>query len=439
MNNSVKTRAATSSDSLSSIAIMATALTLFVIIGLTAWASLAPLSSAVVASGFVRVEGHRKQVQHYDGGIIKTILVNDGDQISQGDTLIVLDDVDIKNQLQAKLVEYLQLRLLEQRLDAQRQQIKEIAYQPKLIQLAKELDVPALLQQNQSLLEQNYHVLAEKEQLIDSQISQHKTYIRNKNNELKSLREKYKLMKQQTDAIDALAKKQFISNHKLLALQQDLTDLQSQIETVKSTIVQTNEKVYELTLSLNHLQSTQHQKSQQERLSIHAQVAAIKKDIQLLKERLSRVNIIAPISGRITQLKKHTINGIVTAGAVLMEIVPSDERLIIEAHIQPKDIESISNNQQANVRLTAYNARRTPTLKAVITQTSADRLSYQQGGHYYAVTLHIEDKRLEQENSGLNLYPGMPAEVIIPTGKRSLADYLINTILNSTDTAMRES
>jgi multidrug efflux pump subunit AcrA (membrane-fusion protein) len=154
MNNSVKTRAATSSDSLSSIAIMATALTLFVIIGLTAWASLAPLSSAVVASGFVRVEGHRKQVQHYDGGIIKTILVNDGDQISQGDTLIVLDDVDIKNQLQAKLVEYLQLRLLEQRLDAQRQQIKEIAYQPKLIQLAKELDVPALLQQNQSLLEQ---------------------------------------------------------------------------------------------------------------------------------------------------------------------------------------------------------------------------------------------------------------------------------------------
>lgn len=149
--------------------------------------------------------------------------------------------------------------------------------------------------------------------------------------------------------------------------------------------------------------------------------------------------ITASISGRVTQLKTHTINGIVAPGAILMEIVPSDERLVIEAHVQPKDIESIKTNQQANIRLTAYNARRTPTLDAVITQTSADRLSYQQGGHYYAVTLDIQDKRIEDKNSALNLYPGMPAEIIIPIGKRSLADYLINTIVNNADTAMRES
>lgn len=419
------------SNKLNSIIFKSALLLGIILMLLFTWSILSPLDSAIIAQGFVKGENNHRKIQHYDGGIIESILVTEGQHVKQGELLIRLNDEELKNQITAKKNEYLHLLLRLKRLDSLKQGLTKIPYNSELTRLAENLGMSYLLAKNQELLDQDIVVLEQKSALIISKIKQNSSELNRSQTELSSLGQQRLLLNKEMSALNALIKHNYITEQKLIDIQREELQLISLINSTESNLIQSQEAKHELQLSLRHLKSLHIQKHQQDKEYNDARIPNLKKDLYLLQEKLQRMNILAPSSGHVTQLQKHTNGGTIRSNEILMEIVPDDTKMMIEAHINPDDIESIRQGLATKVRITAFNARRAAPLDATIVQTSADRLTSPQGTHYYAVALEI-DKHREK------LYPGMPAEIIIPIAKRSLFDYLFDSMLNSSNLAMRE-
>lgn len=282
------------------------------------WAALAPLDSAAIATGVVGVDSNRKDVQHLEGGIIRKLLVREGDRVKQGQTLIVLSDTKAR---------------------------AKMAYLNAQIQSTKT-----------------------QKRLIESEIADVKILLK------KGLARKPKLLQ--------------------------LLRRQAQI----------------LGEQLKH-----------------------QAELREVADQLSRSKIEAPVSGRVVALKVHTRGGVIQAGQTLMSIVPENELLVIEARVNPNDIDIVRAGLAASVRLSPYNSRTTPPLNAKVQMVSADRVVDEKSGiGYYVARIVLEKTESQLGAQGIILQPGMPAEVIIRTGRRTAFDYAAAPILRSFRRALRE-
>lgn len=401
---------------------------------LSLWAAQAPLHSAAVASGFVRSEGYRKTVQHYDGGIVDRVLISEGAYVTQGEPLITLQTRDLKHSMKAALKNYLSLLAIQQRLAAQAQQQNDIRFTREVVALAEKTGSPDVLDEQRELLKKHRADQQQKLAILDSQEQQLNIQIAGYRKSLRSLNRQRQLLENQQSALEKLAKKNLVSEQQLSEVRFSISGLVKQVDDAETAQHNSRQKLEELALSRQQLNNKRRldtlEAAQQQRL----QIPALQKEIQLLQAKLERATITAPISGRITSLDIHTSGATISPATTLMEIVPDSEQLVVEAHLKPEDVDSVFQGSEASVRLTAYNPRRAPALDATVKQLSPDRLTDQRGQPYYAVTLQITGNM----EKGMQLYPGMPAEVMIRTGSRTLLDYLLAPVLAGTEKAFRE-
>ena len=397
--------------------------------GVTAWASTAELSSAVISSGVVVIAGNAKRVQHPEGGVIAEIRVDEGQAVLAGQSLLKIDDISSRSALSLIEKRVGQLLVRQARLQAERDGRSEFAM-PKAVRgllTADEIDVLTSLEQRlmedrQSATKGQRGRLGEQLLQLDAQIRGLNVQIEAKSGEI-GLIEKELSGKRQLLAAGAIPFTQ-VNNLDRSALR-----LQGERGQLLSSISATKAKISELQLQIIQVEQQTFAAVSTELRDVANELATLVVDEASARERLRRTDVRAPNTGIVHLLSVHTIGGVVSPAETLMEIVPSSGVLQVEARIPPKDIDQLRVGQTATLQLAAFNRNTTPQIDGSILRLSADlETDPITGTSFYRAAISVSEKNARQLPDGLKLLPGMPVEAYIQTGVRTPLAYLMKPI-----------
>jgi HlyD family type I secretion membrane fusion protein len=402
------------------------------------WSLIAPLNGAVVANGFIKVESNKKSVQHLDGGIVKELRVREGDLVHNGDLLILLDDSQARAEYEVLSQQYLVLRSTEERLKAEFFRADELKLPADLEDRAKETDLINIWRGQIHQFETRIAVFEGQRRVIQERIAQFDAQIQGAESQVRSYRAQYESVQQEIQSVEPLVEKGVITKPRYLQLVRSGIALEGQAAEATASIAKARQGIAE-------------QKQQIAQLD-HERMASVTKDLRdtqakLLeviprranaKAVLGRVEIRAPYSGRVVGLTVFSVGGVINRGEKILELVPNDESLIIEAQIAVEDISELKINMHADVHLTAYKQRITPVVAGEIMQISADRMiDNRTGAPYYTAFVKVDEQEVERIPNG-RLYPGMPATIIIPTIQRSAFEYLVGPLILAFNKSFRQ-
>jgi HlyD family type I secretion membrane fusion protein len=400
------------------------------VIAFAIWAFYAPLSGAVIAPGYVKVDLNRKVVQHQEGGIVRAVNVRDGDRVTQGQELVVLDDVRIDAQLDLLRTQLEAERAKVARLEAER----TMAARPTF---PKDLEKKEFVTREQALFRA-------RREALDSQIAVLRKQIQESLEEAKALEQQIaaeeralKLQKEELAANERLLEQGYVQKTRLLTLQRAVAEYEARHGERRAELSKGRQRASELEFRILAMRNTYVQTATDEIKEATAKIFDLEDRIRPSRDASQRQKIAAPIAGEVVGLRVFNSGSVIGPREVLMEIVPQDKRLIIEARIRPEDINHVRPGSEADVRLTAYQSRTTPLVPGAVTYVSGDRLVEQQTGQpYYIVHVDVPEKALA--TSSQRLQAGMPAEVFIRTDTRTALDYLLAPVTSYLRRAMRE-
>lgn len=410
---------------------------IFVVFGIFGgWAALAPLDSAANAPGVVTVQSYRKTVQHLEGGIVKELLVRDGDTVRKGDPLIILDDSQVRAEYEINRSQLVAAMAAEARLRAEREGKSVIdfgeAIEPdtKRGQEAQISETQIFNARRNSRLGE-ISVLQERIGQLNEQIKGLNAMIGTKNN----------LGKSYTNEIEELRdllSQGFVDKQRLLEQERKLDMLKSEISDHNSTITKTRLQINETQLQIVQLTKDFNSDVAKQLADVQTQVYDLQERTAAYKDRLSRIVIRAPDDGMVIGMTVHTVGGIIRAATPLLDIVPSISDLIVEVHVLPVDIDRIGVGKTARIRFSAFNSATTPEIEGVVTQVSADRLTDERtGAPYYLAKLRVTEEG-EKKLGDRKLVPGMPADALINTGERTMLQYILQPARNAISESMIE-
>jgi HlyD family type I secretion membrane fusion protein len=400
------------------------------LVAFAAWAYFAPLSGAVIAPGYVKVDLNRKVVQHQEGGIVRAVNVRDGDRVTQGQELVVLDDVRIDAQLD----------LLRTQLEAERAKVARLEAERTM---AARPSFPRDLEKKEYVTREQALFRARREAL-DTQIAVLRKQIQESLEEASALAQQLgaeeralKLQKDELAANERLLEQGYVQKTRLLALQRGVAEYEARHGERRAELSKARQRASELEFRILAMRNTYVQTATDEIKEATTRIFDLEERIRPSRDASQRQKIAAPIAGEVVGLRVFNSGSVIGPREVLMEIVPQDKRLIIEARIRPEDINHVRPGSEADVRLTAYQSRTTPLVPGAVTYVSGDRLVEQQTGQpYYTVHIDVPEKALA--TSSLRLQAGMPAEVFIRTDTRTALDYLLAPVTSYLRRAMRE-
>lgn len=405
--------------------------------GLAIWSLLAPIESAVVAPGVVSVDTNRKTVQHLEGGIVKSIDVREGDRVTAGQVLIRLQDtvgVSVLNQLQAQ---YFEARAIEARLVAERDGKSEIAFPDELMGSAAEKAARTAIAGQRSVFDSRRKLLAERLAILGQQIARSEDEIVGLKGQVRASRKQIALIEEELVGVTKLFEKKLIPKPRLLALKRRKAEIEGEISERRASIARANEGVQESRLRMAELQASATTEVVEQLRAVSARAYDLGQRLAAAKDVLSRTTIRSPIDGIVVGLDVHTLGGVIAAGQRLLDIVPSHEKLVVQASIDPRDIDQVHVGLPAHVKLTALNRRNQTPIDGEVNTVSADRFTDPQtGAAYYLarVELNADSPGL----MGVTLQPGMSTDVMIRTGARTPVEYLMAPITRYLDKALRE-
>ncbi|MCS3472576.1 epimerase transport system membrane fusion protein [Pseudomonas sp. JUb42] len=410
---------------------------IFVVFGIFGtWAAVAPLDSAVNAPGVVTVQTYRKTVQHLEGGIVKELLVHDGDTVKAGDPLIVLDDSQVRAEYEINRGQLVAAKATEARLRAERDGKTSIDFSDMI-----EHDTPRgkeaqatetqVFNARRNARLGEISVLQERVGQLNEQIKGLGAMISTKNNLGKSYNGEIK------ELSDLLAQG-FVDKQRLLDQQRKLDMLKSEIADHDSTITKTRLQINETQLQILQRNKDFNSDVVKQLAETQTKVYDLQERVAAYQDRLSRVVIRAPDDGMVIGMTVHTVGGIVRAATPLLDIVPSVSDLIVEVHVQPVDIDRIAIGKPAKIRFSAFNATTTPEIEGEVIQISADRLTDERtGAPYYLARLRVTAEG-EKKLGDRKLVPGMPGDAMIVTGSRTMLQYILQPARNAITESMIE-
>jgi HlyD family type I secretion membrane fusion protein len=407
------------------------------VVGVGAWGGSAPLSGAAVAPGQVVVQSNRKTIQHLEGGIVSEIAVKDGDVVSSGEVLVRLDDTRARTSLDALHGRYFAALAREARLIAEREGRAEIAFAPELLQSAHPAAHEAVAGQRR-IFEARRIWVEGQIAILRQQIAQLREEIVALEAQVESEARQSGLIAEEKQGVEALVTKGLERRPRLLALQRTAEEIGARRSDHLGQIARAQQKIGEA-----ELQITDHENKRID--DIMRELRTTQDDLFDLRERLSaardvldRTDVRAPRDGVVVNSRVHTIGGVVNPGDALLEIVPQAEELVIEARVRRDDIDLVRPGMTAQVRLIAYKQRWTPSVEGVVRTVSADRLEDGRSGESFFVARVEVDPASLAKLPNAELYPGMPADVLILTEKRTALDYMLSPITASLARAFRE-
>jgi len=398
--------------------------------GLGAWAVFAPLAGAVIGQGVVKVDMNRKTVQHLEGGIVSEIRVRDGDHVVAGQVLLAIDDERINASVDIILDQLNEDHAKAARLEAERNLLPDIQFPESLTGQVNNKEIATLLDRELRFFHLRRQNLNDSVSLHVQMKKEIAKEIEALTAEIQSIENAMKLLQDEINSNESLARSQFVQKTVILGLKRNLEDYRTRSSQIKSEIHQAEQKITDMDLRTVQLENDYQQRAAEQLTG--ANTTGVYEEISSLQERLRpsldakrRMEITAPISGKVVDLKVFTVGGIIAPRQPLLDIVPDNNPLIIEARIGVDDIDNVNPGQEADIRLTAYRVRSTPLILGKVVLVSADRLVDEKTQAAYYLT-HIEvDKKSLAEAPGIELYPGMAAEVFIKTGARTAFQYLL--------------
>ena len=405
---------------------------------MVAWVVLAPLSGAIIAPAFVKVDMNRKVVQHQEGGIVKQVLVRDGERVRQGQTLVVIDDVKLDATLDLLRTQHDGERAKAARLEAERAMLPEVKFPADMVERAREPKVVELIQRESALFRA-------RREALDSQIAVLRKQIRQTEDEAKALdgqiaaeARALKSQKEELALNEKLFKQNYVQKTRLMTLERAVAEYEARWEEHRAELAKTRQRSSELELRVLAQRNAYVQSATDELKEISTRLFDLEERLRPSKDAADRQRIAAPIAGVVVGQRVFAAGAVVGPREVLMEIVPEDKTLVVEARIRPEDINHVRKGSDAEVRLTAYKQRTTPLVAGNVNYVSADRmLDTQTGAPYYVVHVDVPARALE-EAGNLRMQAGMPAEVYIRTDSRSAFDYLFAPVTVYLRRGMRE-
>ena len=406
--------------------------------GLGAWAGLSEISSAVVANGVVVVESNVKRVQHREGGIVREIKARDGDLVAAGDLLLRLDDTVTRASLAIVSTQLDELHAQAARLVAELDAAADISFPEALTRRAGEPAIRAAISGQQALLKARRASLKGRKAQLREQIGQFEKQVEGLKVQQVSKEEEIELTARELGDLETLFDNALIPASRIYALRRDRARLVGERGGFIAQIAQTKEAISERRTQILQIEEDLRAEVLQQLQDTRSRIAQLTERENAAMDELRRVDIRAPRSGYVHQLAVHTVGGVIGPGETAMLIVPREDLLVIEARIEPTDVDRLSRDQPVVVRFPNFNQQTTPELEARVISVSADlEVDRATGLSYYTARLALGDGEKEKLG-GKAIVPGMPVEAFIVAGDRTVLSYLLKPLADQITHAFRE-
>jgi HlyD family type I secretion membrane fusion protein len=403
------------------------------------WASLAPLSSAAVATGTVVIDGKSKTVQHLDGGIVDSIAVSEGASVEAGQVLVRLDDTQARASMELLRGRWIVAHAIEARLKAERRGLAAISFPEDLLERTGDAKVVEILAGQENTFKARQDNFANQTAILEKRIAQYREEIKGIEGQIDAETKQLALLDEQIEDMQALFDKGWARKPRLLQLKDRAAAVEGNRSLHRAQISRARQSISESRLRVTELGTSRMKEIAEQVRSVQAEIYDLDERIRAAEDVLARTVIRSPATGTVVGLQVHTAGGVIRAGDALMGVVPSRRTLIIEARVEPADIDVVQPGLTAKVRLTAFNQRNRQPVDGRVTSISADRFTDPKTGRdFYMARVELNGDSLRQLK-GAPLYPGMQAEVMIVTGSRTALGYFLEPLLNSLNRAFRES
>lgn len=406
--------------------------------GFLLWASVMPLESAAVASGRIVVESHLKTIEHLEGGIIQKIFVAEGDLVKEGAPLIQLDQTQTEANLKILKDQTNLLLARKAWLDAIKDNLPQVVFPDRLLKKADDPQIKKIMDDAVALFVTKRKTIEDGDSILNSRIEQLKNQLKGLKEGVDSYDKQISFINEEIEALLILEKQNYVDKPRLLLLKRQAASLEGEKGEKVGLIAQTEEKIAETELQKLSLKNSAQNDILKESAETELQLVTNAQKEVSAEDVLKRSLIVSPIEGRVLNLRVHTVGGVIGPREPLLDIVPTEDTLIVEAHIQPRDIEVVHIGLTAKVRFLNYRQRGTPTVDGKVTYVAADIEKEEKTGEmYYTVNIEVSAKEMAKVPE-IKLYPGMPVQVNIVIEKRTAMAYFLTPVFDSFSRAFRE-
>lgn len=403
------------------------------------WAATAPLSGAAIAPGTVSPEGSHRVVQHLEGGIVRALLVEEGDVVSAGQTLVELEDVGAQAEVGALQSRLRVLAATEARLQAERAEAESIEFSHPALAAADDPDIAAIIGQQLHQFETRRANDETRIGVLNQQIAQLEQQIEGAKRQLAGVKRQRELIAEELVSVRELFRKGYERKPRMLELQRTEAGLLGSEGELMARIARGEEEIGEARLEIINTKIRRREEVDRELAEVQSDRLELEQQITESLDRLQRTTITAPVDGIVLHLQAKTLGGVIKPGDAIMDLVPTTEDLIIDAQVSPRDIDAVHAGQPAYVMFPSYPQRGLLRIDAKVDAVSADAMADQRSGErYYLAKVRVDRDHIRDRAPMIELVPGLPAEVFIQTTERTLLDYLLQPMLMAMEHTFRE-
>ncbi len=408
----------------------------FGVLGL--WAAFAPLDAAVIAHGSLSNETSRKTIQHLEGGIVRAIHVREGQEVKKGQLLFELDPTQANASFEIARNQLLALLAQDARLTAERDNQPSITWPAELQNSAGDPVVARAVADEQKQFFERRATIRGQIDVLNAQKAQFQSEIDGIDRQSASLREQMAFVDDELTGLRTIYEKGLVPRPRLLALERERASLSGSIGRLQADRSKAQQGVGEVGLKIRQIQQQFYEQVSQEIAEVRVKTADIREREIVAADQVKRINVVSPANGVVQNLRVFTIGAVVRPGEPMVDVAPEDEDLLIHAQFSPADVDNVHNGMVAEVRLSSFHSRKVPVLEGTIESISRDRI-YDEASKtaYFLAIVRVDDKNLPKEVAD-KMTAGMPAEVIVPTGERTVLQYLFEPLSNTLRKTMRE-
>lgn len=397
------------------------------------WANFATLDEVTRGIGKVIPSSEVQVIQNLEGGIVDEFMVKEGDEVTAGQIVMRLRNIDATSNLGANQQKYLGLLAAISRLKAEAEGKTTPEFPDEVMKGA-----PQSVTEELEAFRANMQSLNSQTQIYEQQLVQREQEIREINSKASDLRQVIALSRQERDMIAPLVERGSAPKIELIQLERGLTERQGELNSLLAALPRSQSAVQEAKAKIDEVTNTSRAQAQTELSAKMSEMNAIKQTLGSLEDRKTRTEIRSPVNGTVKDIKIATVGGVIKPGEDVLEIVPKDDQLLVEANVRPGDIAFLHPKQGAMVKITAYDFAIYGGLKGELIDISADTITNEKGESFYRVRLRTFENSLKRKGEVLPIIPGMVASVDIMTGKKTVMEYILKPFIKTMGNAMNE-
>jgi len=407
--------------------------------GIGGWAATNEFAGAVIAQGQLVVDTNVKKVQHPTGGVVAELNVRDGDLVNAGDIVIKLDDTQTRANLSIVVRGLDELYARKAREEAELEGSANVVFPASLLERQQsDPDVDHIIRGETKLFETRRTTREGLKSQLSERVSQSEEEIGGLVAQIASKDKQVDWIRKELEGVRELWAKQLVQFSRVTALEREQARLEGERGQLVAATAQSKGKIAETRIQILQIEQDMRSEVGKDLADVRGKTAELVEKRVAAEDQLKRIDIRAPQKGMVHQLDLHTVGGVVTAGQPIMLIVPAADKLIVEAKVQPQDIDQLSIGQPATMRFSAFNSRTTPELNGSVAVVSGDVTQDQRtGASYYTIRIAVAPAELARLD-GLKLVPGMPVEVFVQTASRTIVSFVVRPFHDQIAKAFRE-